>query len=175
MSDNALVQIALGSEVRCAKCGGHLGDVFADGLLFPGTMAALTGKRFCIDGTSLYFEAADGSARVTEAARVSGAAAGAGQQQAGVRVGVRSIRSRRTSSCRVGSSLGRRCRAHSDLRTHKLAPGVRSPSVGSISCVRAESRRCRLFVIEGEFPMKVAPAAPYAATSPAHELPPAAP
>jgi peptide methionine sulfoxide reductase MsrB len=65
MSDNALVQIALGSEVRCAKCGGHLGDVFADGLLFPGTMAALTGKRFCIDGTSLYFEAADGSARVS--------------------------------------------------------------------------------------------------------------
>ena len=49
---------ALGSECRCTKCGGHLGDVFLDGILFPGTMAALTGKRYCIDGTSLAFEPA---------------------------------------------------------------------------------------------------------------------
>jgi hypothetical protein len=41
--------------------------VFLDGFLFPGTMAALTGKRFCIDGTSLTFEA--NAARGT---RVSG-------------------------------------------------------------------------------------------------------
>lgn len=45
-----------GAELRCATCGGHLGDVFSDGFLFPGTPAALTGKRFCIDGGALVFE-----------------------------------------------------------------------------------------------------------------------
>ena len=53
---NILVAGLLGAECRCARCGGHLGDVFLDGVLFPGTMAAVTGKRFCIDGTSLAFE-----------------------------------------------------------------------------------------------------------------------
>eukprot|EP00316_Scyphosphaera_apsteinii_P012998 CAMPEP_0119322232 /NCGR_PEP_ID=MMETSP1333-20130426/57602_1 /TAXON_ID=418940 /ORGANISM="Scyphosphaera apsteinii, Strain RCC1455" /LENGTH=227 /DNA_ID=CAMNT_0007329403 /DNA_START=179 /DNA_END=863 /DNA_ORIENTATION=- len=45
----------LGSELRCASCGGHLGDVFNDGYLFPGTPAALSGKRYCIDGAALTF------------------------------------------------------------------------------------------------------------------------
>ena len=40
---------------------GHLGDVFADGFLFPGTRAAESGKRFCIDGGALVFRAEDGS------------------------------------------------------------------------------------------------------------------
>ena len=39
-----------GSEIRCGVCGGHLGDVFPDGFLFPGTPAARTGKRYCLDG-----------------------------------------------------------------------------------------------------------------------------
>ena len=53
-------ELLLGVEVRCGTCGGHLGDVFADGLLFPGTPAALTGKRYCIDGAALVFQPADG-------------------------------------------------------------------------------------------------------------------
>ena len=44
-----------GAEVRCQTCGGHLGDVFADGFLFPGTPAFVTGKRYCIDGAALVF------------------------------------------------------------------------------------------------------------------------
>ena len=52
----------LGSELRCASCGGHLGDVFPDGRLFPGTPAAVSGKRYCIDGAALAFVPADGSA-----------------------------------------------------------------------------------------------------------------
>ena len=44
-----------GAEVRCRTCGGHLGDVFADGYLFVGTRAFVTGKRYCIDGGALVF------------------------------------------------------------------------------------------------------------------------
>jgi peptide methionine sulfoxide reductase MsrB len=32
-----------------------LGDVFADGFLFVGTPAFVTGKRYCIDGGALLF------------------------------------------------------------------------------------------------------------------------
>tara|TARA_B110001452_G_scaffold103229_1_gene85653 strand:- start:2063 stop:3061 length:999 start_codon:yes stop_codon:yes gene_type:complete len=45
----------VGSEVRCGRCGGHLGDVFGDGAKFPGTPAAITGRRFCIDGAAMVF------------------------------------------------------------------------------------------------------------------------
>jgi len=44
-----------GAELRCKTCGGHLGDVFNDGFLFLGTEAAVTGKRYCIDGAALVF------------------------------------------------------------------------------------------------------------------------
>jgi len=44
-----------GAEVRCQTCGGHLGDAFADGFLFPGTPAFVSGKRYCIDGAALLF------------------------------------------------------------------------------------------------------------------------
>ena len=46
--------------MRCATCGGHLGDLFMDGALFPGTPAAVSGKRFCIDGGALAFRPSDG-------------------------------------------------------------------------------------------------------------------
>lgn len=45
-----------GAELRCASCGGHLGDVFQDGFLFVGTPAFATGERYCIDGGALFFE-----------------------------------------------------------------------------------------------------------------------
>ena len=46
MEDVSTFQYQLvGAEVRCHSCGGHLGDVFADGFLFPGTPAFATGKR----------------------------------------------------------------------------------------------------------------------------------
>ena len=56
MEEMSQIQYKLaGAEVRCQTCGGHLGDVFADGFLFPGTPAFVTGKRYCIDGGALLF------------------------------------------------------------------------------------------------------------------------
>ena len=55
----------LGREVRCAGCGGHLGDVFNDGRVFTGTPAAITGKRFCLDGAALVFLPTDGGESVS--------------------------------------------------------------------------------------------------------------
>ena len=57
---NAMTAALLGAEVRCGTCGGHLGDVFQDGFLFPGTPAFLSGKRYCIDGAALAFLPAEG-------------------------------------------------------------------------------------------------------------------
>lgn len=51
-------------EVRCATCGGHLGDLFQDGWRYPGTPASKTGKRYCIDGTALVFQPSDGGPSV---------------------------------------------------------------------------------------------------------------
>ena len=51
-----------GSELRCGRCGGHLGHAFEDGVKFPGTRAAQTGKRFCINGAALVFVPSDDSA-----------------------------------------------------------------------------------------------------------------
>ena len=66
--NNPLLAAVGGTEVRCGTCGGHLGDVFADGFLFVGTAAAASGKRFCIDGGALAFRPADGGEAVYGAA-----------------------------------------------------------------------------------------------------------
>jgi peptide-methionine (R)-S-oxide reductase len=51
----------LGAEIRCATCGGHLGDVFNDGYLFVNTPAFSSGKRYCVDGAALIFKPTDGT------------------------------------------------------------------------------------------------------------------
>lgn len=75
---NSLQANLAGAEIRCATCGGkpfysrksanrksltsfhvhhtgHLGDVFNDGWIFPGTPAFISGKRLCVDGAALVF------------------------------------------------------------------------------------------------------------------------
>ena len=65
IEDVSLAKAGLfGAELRCATCGGHLGDVFLDGKIFVNTPAFVSGKRFCIDGAALVFEPKDGSASV---------------------------------------------------------------------------------------------------------------
>mmetsp|Transcript_15382 Transcript_15382/g.31619 ORF Transcript_15382/g.31619 Transcript_15382/m.31619 type:complete len:239 (-) Transcript_15382:289-1005(-) len=49
-----------GAELRCGRCGGHLGDVFGDGWAFPETAAFTSGQRHCIDGAALVFLPKDG-------------------------------------------------------------------------------------------------------------------
>ena len=61
---NQMTANLVGAELRCGTCGGHLGDVFTDGFLFPGTPAFTSGKRYCIDGAALVFVPANGDAVV---------------------------------------------------------------------------------------------------------------
>lgn len=61
---SALAKTLGGAELRCASCGGHLGDVFQDGFLFVGTPAFATGQRYCIDGGALVFIPSGGGASV---------------------------------------------------------------------------------------------------------------
>jgi len=61
---NLIQKNLVGAELRCFKCGGHLGDVFKDGFLFVNTPAFKTGKRYCIDGAALVFKPNDGSESV---------------------------------------------------------------------------------------------------------------
>lgn len=58
------LEFLAGAEIRCGRCGGHLGDRFLDGALFPGTPALLSGQRYCVDGSAVVFYPADGSAPV---------------------------------------------------------------------------------------------------------------
>jgi len=70
-----------GAELRCATCGGHLGDVFQDGFLFVGTPAAKSGKRYCIDGAALVFKPSGGGEDVfgdVPPPRTSGGGGGGG-------------------------------------------------------------------------------------------------
>lgn len=70
MDSNPMATALLGVECRCGDCGGHLGDVFLDGFLFPGTPAFATGKRYCIDGAALVFQPKDGGKPVLGEGRV---------------------------------------------------------------------------------------------------------
>ena len=73
-ANNMVSAALLGTECRCGRCGGHLGDLFLDGFLFPGTPAFASGKRFCIDGAALVFVPANGAPRVSGEAPFKGAA-----------------------------------------------------------------------------------------------------
>ena len=55
------LEFLAGAEMRCGVCGGHLGDRFLDGSLFPGTPAFFSGQRYCTDGSALVFYPADGA------------------------------------------------------------------------------------------------------------------
>lgn len=61
---SSIVANLLGAEIRCATCGGHLGDVFNDGYLFVNTPAFSSGKRYCVDGAALIFKPSDGKDEV---------------------------------------------------------------------------------------------------------------
>ena len=50
--ESSALEFLAGAEIRCGRCGGHLGDRFLDGALFPGTPAALSGQRYCVDGSA---------------------------------------------------------------------------------------------------------------------------
>ena len=71
-ADAGAVQVAkqglfgsvVGSEVRCSTCAGRLGERFADGASFPGTQAARTGFRHCVNGAALTFVPDGGAAPV---------------------------------------------------------------------------------------------------------------
>lgn len=63
-SVNPIQANLLGAEIRCATCGGHLGDVFNDGKIFLNTPAFSSGKRYCVDGAALIFEPSDGKDEV---------------------------------------------------------------------------------------------------------------
>mmetsp|Transcript_57912 Transcript_57912/g.161625 ORF Transcript_57912/g.161625 Transcript_57912/m.161625 type:complete len:228 (+) Transcript_57912:32-715(+) len=52
------------TELRCARCEGHLGDLFSDGRTYKGTKAEVTGLRYCVDGAALVFYPDDGGAAV---------------------------------------------------------------------------------------------------------------
>ena len=62
--ESSALEFLAGAEIRCGRCGGHLGDRFLDGALFPGTPAAVSGQRYCVDGSATVFYPADGSAPV---------------------------------------------------------------------------------------------------------------
>lgn len=57
---NAVQASLLGAEIRCGTCGGHLGDVFSDGMLYVNTPAFTSGKRYCVDGYALVFKPSNG-------------------------------------------------------------------------------------------------------------------
>ena len=59
--ESTFLESVTGATVRCATCGGRVGERFKDGAAYPGTLAARTGTRYCCNGAALVFVPADGS------------------------------------------------------------------------------------------------------------------
>ena len=119
-----LAQTALlGAEARCGTCGGHLGDLFLDGFLWPGQAAFLTGKRYCIDGVRMRWRTCAPSSQAPNSfcSRWSSTAGALSSGYLAAAGGARLRAGGRSRGARVRRGLCRRQAVHREQRGHDVA------------------------------------------------------